>query len=256
MGEGYNGFTKDWAIVDVPPGTKRVEMEGVGGAKEEVTWQRYNGVRRSKFIPDGAGEVEIYGEREREREREREVVETREVVVDSRDRGRRFVAEKTKEDVMWTEITKDLVIREAIEASGYGFEETEFFFYVMDYLRYVSFFIPFPISESFLLTGGFFSWDNRTTCSSSSICPRTSAAIAKSASARFSGSANICPCRSRGGDNRSSWSGMRRGFLRGRSFMSRLGRPGGICARCGGVGGGSWELGGGGGGEKGEFAIR
>ena len=156
MGEAYNGITKDWAIVDVPPGTKRVEMEGVGGGKEEVTWQRYNGVRRSKFIPEAEGG----GERERERERERELVvdirgrdrerevldvsvrETRELVqqVDNRDRGRRFVAEKTKEDVMWTEITKDLVTKEAIEASGYGFEETEFFFYVMEYLRYVSFF--------------------------------------------------------------------------------------------------------------------
>lgn len=152
MGEAYNGFTKDWAIVDVPPGTKRVEMEGVGGAKEEVTWQRYNGVRRSKFIPDGAGEVEVFSERERERDREREkereVVETRELVVDTRDRGRRFVAEKSKEDVMWTEITKDLVIREAIEAVGFDFEETEFFFYVMEYLRYVS--LPFvspPLSS-------------------------------------------------------------------------------------------------------------
>ncbi|KAA6413806.1 MAG: hypothetical protein FRX48_02168 [Lasallia pustulata] len=135
MGEAYNGFTKDWAIVDVPPGTKRVEMEGVGGAKEEVTWQRYNGVRRAQFVPE-AGELEVYGGREKEREREREVVETRELVVDTRDRGRRFVAEKTKEDVMWTEITKDLVIKEAIEECGYGFEETEFFFYVMEYLRY------------------------------------------------------------------------------------------------------------------------
>ena len=143
--------------MDVPPGTTRVEMEGVGGGKEEITWQRYNGVRRSRFEGEageeregsvvGGGkvrEVDVVRERGLEvdvvRERERE----REMVVDTRDRGRRFVAEKTKEDVMWTEITKDLVIREAIEESGYGFEETEFFFYVMEYLRYVSF-SPFPL---------------------------------------------------------------------------------------------------------------
>ena len=133
--------------MDVPPGTTRVEMEGVGGGKEEITWQRYNGVRRSRFEGEAGEEREgsvVGGGKVREvdvvRERERE----REMVVDTRDRGRRFVAEKTKEDVMWTEITKDLVIREAIEESGYGFEETEFFFYVMEYLRYVSF-SPFPL---------------------------------------------------------------------------------------------------------------
>ena len=28
-GEAYNGATKDWAIVDVPPGTSRVRMDGI-----------------------------------------------------------------------------------------------------------------------------------------------------------------------------------------------------------------------------------
>lgn len=37
---------------------------------------------------------------------------------------------------MWTEITKDLVVREAIEELGYDYEETNQFFYIMDYLRY------------------------------------------------------------------------------------------------------------------------
>ena len=127
IGEGYNGATKDWAIVDVPPGTKRVNMEGVGGGREEITWQRYNGVRRSKFVAD----EEIYGG-------ELEVAVTDTKVTDTRDRGRRFVGQKPKTETMWTEITKDLVIKEAIEESGYDFEETEFFFYVMSYLRYVS----------------------------------------------------------------------------------------------------------------------
>jgi hypothetical protein len=124
--------------VDVPPGTTRVKMNGIGGAAEEITWQRYNGVRRSKFLPE---DVEEY---RREEVRE-EVVEERGL-----DKGRRFVGMKRKEDTMWTEITKDLVIKEAIEKLGYDFEETEFFFYVMEYLRYVSLtvfsaILPFPL---------------------------------------------------------------------------------------------------------------
>ncbi|KAG0136637.1 hypothetical protein HOY82DRAFT_576366 [Tuber indicum] len=36
---------------------------------------------------------------------------------------------------LWTEITKDLVTREAIEECGYPYEETEFFYYIFDYLH-------------------------------------------------------------------------------------------------------------------------
>lgn len=135
IGEGYNGATKDWAIVDVPPGTKRVQLEGVGGASQEVTWQRYNGVRRSEFHAEedvysgGVGEV------------------ARHDLEDTRDRGRRFVAQKPKSDMMWTEITKDLVVKEAIEQMGYDYEETEYFFYVMEYLRYVC--LPQPLCYLF-----------------------------------------------------------------------------------------------------------
>ena len=126
IGEGYNGATRDWAIVDVPPGTRRVEMEGVGGAHQEVTWQRYNGVRRSKFI----AEDDAY---------EGALVEAP-PPVDTRDRGRRFVGQKSKTEGMWTEITKDLVSEEAMKEMGYEYEETEFFYYIMSYLRYVSFY--------------------------------------------------------------------------------------------------------------------
>lgn len=118
IGEAHNGAVEDWAIVDVPPGTNRVVMDGVGGASEEITWQRYNGVRRSRFIP----ESEPGPEKRRE--------------VEIRDR-RRYIGDRPKTDTMWTEITKDLVIKEAIEGFGYEYEETEWFFYVMEYLRYV-----------------------------------------------------------------------------------------------------------------------
>lgn len=35
---------------------------------------------------------------------------------------------------LWTEITKDLVTREAIEDLGYQYEETDFFYYIFEYL--------------------------------------------------------------------------------------------------------------------------
>ena len=178
IGEAYHGATKDWAIVDVPPGTHRVKLDGIGGASEEITWQRYNGVRRSKFIP------------EEDYRREEEVVEERGLDV-----GRRFVAMKPKQETMWTEITKDLVIREAIEKLGYDFEETEFFFYVMTYLRYVR--LPcssshplqpaFPCPHSALCTDPPSLY--RKTSSNSSKSPKTSARSAVSASAPSSGNA-------------------------------------------------------------------
>ena len=115
IGEAYNGATKRWEIVDVPPGTKRVTMDGVGGASQEVTWQRYNGVRRSRFVADDVEYAGPFGS----------------------SGDRRVARPRSKE--MWTEITKDLVLNEAIDSMGYEYEETEYFFYVMDYLRYVSF---------------------------------------------------------------------------------------------------------------------
>lgn len=128
IGEGHNGATKDWAIVDVPPGTKRVTMDGVGGGKQEITWQRFNGVRRSKFIPEVGAEAEL---------------EPRDRGVSMSGGGRRFVGVKDKRDNMWTEITKDLVVKEAIEHLGYDYEETDYFFYIIAYLRYVSFVLSY-----------------------------------------------------------------------------------------------------------------
>lgn len=141
IGEAYNGATKDWAIVDVPPGTERVRMDGVGGGSQEVSWQKYNGVRRSKFIPE-RDSLAVY-DREKERDRDWERVDRLDVNVNvdvggERDRrvGRPLPPRNRYGD-MWTEITKDLVVREAIEELGYDFEETEFFYYVIQYLRYV-----------------------------------------------------------------------------------------------------------------------
>ncbi|KAF2264198.1 hypothetical protein CC78DRAFT_533423 [Lojkania enalia] len=112
-GEAYHGATKDWAIVDVPPGTNRVRMDGIGGGAQEITWQRYNGVRRSKFISGDEEAATDFG-------------------------LPALPAPKPKAKDMWTEITKDLVLKEAVESMGYDYEETDYFFYVMEYLRYVS----------------------------------------------------------------------------------------------------------------------
>lgn len=144
MGEAYNGATKDWAIVDVPPGTERVKMDGIGGGSQEITWQRYNGVRRSKFIPERMPEraLERAIERAPERAPERDTTITyeyeRDELVD-RQVGRPLPPPRKKVEEMWTEITKDLVVRQAIEERGYDFQEVDDFYYIMEYLRYVSF---------------------------------------------------------------------------------------------------------------------
>lgn len=147
-GEAYNGATKDWGLVDVPPGTERVRMDGVGGGSQEISWQRYNGARQSKFYTgDRMYESPDWNERPRQvsspapppaplppppvGNREEEIRITERRIVEETSRG------KTK-DRMWTEITKDLVIKEAIDEMGYEYEETDEFFYVIEYLRYVS----------------------------------------------------------------------------------------------------------------------
>lgn len=161
VGEAWHGATKDWEIVDVPPGTERVLMDGAGGGSAEVTWQKYNGVRRSRFIPEreeGRASSSTVSDgregrdRDRDRDRERESRLSVQIYDSGRDREREVDVEKVtdrrigcgrgpahpRRSEMWTEITKDLVVREALDQMGYEYEETEYFFYIMQYLRYVS----------------------------------------------------------------------------------------------------------------------
>jgi hypothetical protein len=165
-GEAFHGATKDWTIVDVPPGTERVLMDGVGGGAAEVTWQKYNGVRRSKFIPEHDGTIvstttatttatmtASAAERDRtnrmsiqiyDKSRDnRDLVEV-EKITERRELVPVAPPPPRRRSVTWTEITKDLVVREAIRQSGYQFEETEYFFYILQYLRYVSLASPLP----------------------------------------------------------------------------------------------------------------
>jgi len=85
-------------------------LGGIGGGSQGITWQRYDGVRHSKFISADD-----------------------EHITDIQTQG----PVKPKKKDMWTEVTKDLVLREAIDGMGYRCEESEDFFYVMEYLRYV-----------------------------------------------------------------------------------------------------------------------
>ncbi|KAF2663249.1 hypothetical protein BT63DRAFT_430447 [Microthyrium microscopicum] len=130
VGEAKNGATQDWNIVDVPPGTERIRMDGVGGSSQEVTWQRYNGVRRAKFISGDREFDSGFGMPERQRSPSPAPAPAPLPPPAASPPPTRRPTD------MWTEITKDLVLKDAIDAFGYQYEETEFFFYVMEYLKY------------------------------------------------------------------------------------------------------------------------
>ncbi|KIX97938.1 uncharacterized protein Z520_06016 [Fonsecaea multimorphosa CBS 102226] len=141
IGEAYQGATRDWEIVDVPPGTRRVRMDGAGGASQEITWQRYNGVRRSKFMPDG---VDDRYDSSVARPLPAPAPLPAPIPTPSPaplpaangDIGRRYGKERDPKDGLWTEVTKDLVVKEAIQEMGYEYEETDDFYYIIAYLRY------------------------------------------------------------------------------------------------------------------------
>jgi hypothetical protein len=97
-----DGYADDVTVVDVPAGTRRV----------------YVGIEKG---------------REPEREVEREVEREYNEKVDWR-KQHGVRRSRGLGDELWTEITKDLVAREAIEELGYQFDETDFFYYVFEFL--------------------------------------------------------------------------------------------------------------------------
>lgn len=159
-GEAWNGATKDWGLVDIPPGTERVEMDGVGGGRQEITWNRYNGDRHGKFYTGDRVYQEPYGNgrldagpppaslRPPSRGGEREDIN---IHITERSGGAEAAAPSRRRtrDRMWTEVTKDLVIKEAIEEKGYEYEETDQYFYVMEYLQYVRSLISPHLTDHF-----------------------------------------------------------------------------------------------------------
>ncbi|KAL9616431.1 MAG: hypothetical protein Q9160_008707 [Pyrenula sp. 1 TL-2023] len=82
----------EWATVDFPSSSRQQHAESYKDESEGITWQRKFGVPRSESSLEGS---------------------------------------EDKSKSLWTEISKDLVIREAIEEAGYEFEETDQFYYVM-----------------------------------------------------------------------------------------------------------------------------
>ena len=109
---------------------------------EDIVFERETGGRRHL---DGVRRSERYEEPPPPPEESRELT-----IIDNRDRGRRFEAERPKKERMWTEITKDLVSEEALKERHKEYEETDQFYYVMEYLRYVSVVVPLTLRFSSL----------------------------------------------------------------------------------------------------------
>lgn len=52
--------------------------------------------------------------------------------------GPRYAKHRDPTDGLWTEVTKDLVVKEAIEQMGYEYQENDDFYYIFQYMKYVS----------------------------------------------------------------------------------------------------------------------
>ncbi|CAI4211038.1 unnamed protein product [Parascedosporium putredinis] len=120
------------------PGTERVRMDGAGGASAEVSWKKYSGVRRTQFIPERDDDV-LYGQplatMEEPSRRSRDSLSIH--IVDEKKKSERRVIRPSQpipSRETWTEITMDLVNREALKRMGYPFDQRPPFFYVMQRL--------------------------------------------------------------------------------------------------------------------------
>lgn len=105
---------EDWAIVNASAKTKDVPRETQGNTLPQLR------DRRSKFIMSD------------------EKISDGDTDFDRGKIGRRYVGVKDRRDRLWTEITKDLVVKEAIERMGFEYEESVSSYYVFSYLQYVS----------------------------------------------------------------------------------------------------------------------
>ena len=107
-------MAEDWAIVNTSAKPREVPREYQGKKLPQL------GDRRSKFIMSD------------------ETISDGDTDFDRGKIGRRYVGVKDRRDRLWTEITKDLVVKEAIERMGFEYEETVSSYYVFSYLQYVS----------------------------------------------------------------------------------------------------------------------
>jgi hypothetical protein len=121
--------TEDWAIVRTPSSKSKYSPEIESpfvDVREELRHPRYRD-RPAKVPVDDIREPRHKGDIPRGKV------------------GPRYIGVKNRRDRLWTEITKDLVVREAIERAGYEYEEYDSFYYIFSYLH------PVSPSESSLL---------------------------------------------------------------------------------------------------------
>lgn len=101
---------------------------------------RYSGVRGGQEYY----EKDVIRDRERVRDEEvKEEIKATRISSTSGQNARSTVSSRRESSrpakrEMWTEVTKDLVIKEAIEKAGYAFEDKGTFFQIMECLKYVS----------------------------------------------------------------------------------------------------------------------
>lgn len=107
----------DWTMIDVPPGTRRITFE---------TDDR-------GFNPDGDSRSEIRSERGSQHMMSSSRTEL--TTTSARVPANGVRRSRGTSTELWTEVTKDLVTRDAIEEMGYPYEETEFYFYIFEYLE-------------------------------------------------------------------------------------------------------------------------
>ncbi|OAA54177.1 hypothetical protein ISF_08404 [Cordyceps fumosorosea ARSEF 2679] len=129
-------------------GAERVRMDGAGGARTDTTWTRYSGERRTKFLPDGSAAVGAVpapilknAPREGTKARERRLsvaVVDRDTEIDIEQRRRRRRSRSRPGVVAprdtWTEVSRSLVSREAMDRLGYPYQESKHYYYIMMFL--------------------------------------------------------------------------------------------------------------------------
>ncbi|KAL4941594.1 hypothetical protein BDV06DRAFT_178358 [Aspergillus oleicola] len=106
----------DWAIVQAPPKPKRSpeKVLSVVDVREESRHSRHRD-RGPRSSGDDLSR-DLTGGRPRGKV------------------GSRYIGVKDRRERLWTEITKDLVVREAIERAGYEYEEMDSVYYIFSYL--------------------------------------------------------------------------------------------------------------------------
>ena len=116
--------TDEWSVVHVP-------------AKEEPL-----------RMPGSLDFVEMFPKAGPVKDSVKEAVEESDIrEVEIEQRSRRATPENRQKRQRWTEISKELVVRDAIERCGYEFEEVTQFYYIFSHLEPVSISVPITVNQ-------------------------------------------------------------------------------------------------------------